>query len=121
MRSRRVERRRGNGIRIRNVSYEYFLPDEDGIEEKVCLEMFCAVFGVTKGRITWIQHKVGTGAVDLKDQRGAHENRPRNLPANVRMDIRAHIDSFPAYISHYKRAVSFILIECIILILLLMT
>ncbi|KAJ1523112.1 hypothetical protein ONE63_001005 [Megalurothrips usitatus] len=48
-----------------------------------------------------MERQSGAGAVP-KDQRGKHEPKHK-LPAAVREEVKAHINSFPRYISHYSR------------------
>ena len=65
---------------------------------RVCLKRFCHILGISHGTVQRALQKASSGS--LKDLRGGGHN---NLPEEKSAEIKKHIDSFPRYLSHYKR------------------
>lgn len=92
--------------RNREYSYIYYL-DSCGLRVQVCQKCFKATLGETDRFIrTVIQKKIkSSGGVTTIDQRG--NAMPTNrCSAEAIQEVFEHINSFPAYESHYTRKVS---------------
>lgn len=73
----------------------------DGKRHPVCKVTFMDVFRVTKDRILTVCSKMQAGDLTLSDKRGRHSKT--KVDPDVKDRIRAHIQSFPTYESHYGR------------------
>lgn len=87
----------------RRFSCQYFLKI-DGTNLNVCKTCFISTFGESPRFIRTIVNKmyISPGSVPTNDRRGRHPS-VRNLSDEIVGEITAHINSFPAYESHYTR------------------
>lgn len=69
---------------------------------EVCKQFFLQTFNVSDGRMTRALQKFREGRTPGEDLRGRKKN-PRQVPDEVVNLIKAHINSFPCYQSHYTR------------------
>ena len=74
------------------------------IDTVVCKQFYLSTLGISNGRVNRIMGKqcLSEGNVPTPDQRGKHKNHKKHDPA-VTDDVKNHINSFPAYASHYCR------------------
>lgn len=77
----------------------YFKKDDKKI--RVCKVFFVATLGITNRCIRSVIIKRKEG--DLEDRRGKH-GKQKQVPENLKNDVRAHIESIPKIESHYTRA-----------------
>jgi len=86
----------------RNFSREYYLPVNDGKEERVCKSFFKQVFLVSDGRISRLVKSKTDSKSPPQDKRGKHTpyNRTENLKV---LEVKNFINLFPCYESHYSR------------------
>lgn len=69
--------------------------------QEVCLKGFTSVLGVSRNKVLLAMDKLRTGS--FADQRGGAHNF---LPEETRSAIVEQINSFPHYVSHYRRETS---------------
>ncbi|KAL4718594.1 hypothetical protein ACJJTC_012096 [Scirpophaga incertulas] len=61
-----------------HYSYIVKVVRDDGCHEvQVCFKAFCAIFGITKSKLQYIQTHLKLTGVAPQDKRGKHENRPK--------------------------------------------
>ena len=78
-----------------------------GCDVSVCKEFFLATFDISSGRVTRaIAQLRASGGVSPGDRRGRYDHCKQRLPSDAVDRVKAHINSFPAYISHYTRSQS---------------
>ena len=79
-----------------------FYVSSGGISERVCKKAFLSIFAISSGRLSQaLQAQVASGGLPHCDQRGRHE--PSNKSPQERLSfVKAHIDKFPTYKSHYS-------------------
>ena len=90
--------------RNRKYSYRYYL-DVDAIRINVCQKCFLKTFGETDRFVRTVISKKLNGIDNLPDKRGKCAP-PNKLNEDKVKEIIDHINSFPAYESHYTRKVS---------------
>ena len=87
----------------RHTTVEYSLPTEGRAEKmRVCQRQVINNLKVTKRRLTLLAKKIKFGD-SIHDQRGTHQNRPRNVSLTEVQSVEEHIRSFPSQESHYSR------------------
>lgn len=80
----------------------YYMPDENGVEKKVCKPFFQAIFQISAGRIDRLLKSKSDGAPPPCDRRGRHP--PHNKTTiESKNEVKAFIEKFPCYESHYSR------------------
>ena len=81
-----------------------FYVSNGGISERVCKTAFLSIFSVSNGCLSRaLQGQAECGGLPHCDQRGRHE--PANKTQEERVAfVKAHIDRFPKYESHYSRS-----------------
>jgi len=73
---------------------------------ETCRKNFINVYQISQKRLRVVQQKLVEKIEQYGiDMRGFHNNRPNRLSEDVKMTIREHINSYPTYLSHYKRNV----------------
>jgi hypothetical protein len=91
---------------LREHAYQFYLPTrhEEGsfIQTPVCRQMFMATFGVTRRRISFIQHGLTATGIPPVDRRGQHKSRPHALSHADIETVHAHIKSLRGRKSHYS-------------------
>lgn len=91
-----------NQVSKRNNTRMYYLPDSNGIEQKVCKIFFQSVFQVSSGRLDRLLKHKSTGSPAPCDKRGRHP--PSNKTSIERKnEVKQFIERFPSYESHYCR------------------
>ena len=91
----------GNSSRRRNS--RFFYVKKGGVSVRVCKKAFLNMHSVANGRLDRaLKAQVDAGGTLHCDQRGRHEPGNKTRP-EVIDDIKAHINSFPKYKSHYSR------------------
>lgn len=94
--------RKNNGnTRNRQHSAYYFIEKEKS-RINVCQQCFLKIFGETVSFVKTVQRKKLNGAGVINDQRG-QKIPPNKLSEQIIESIIQHINSFPAYESHYTR------------------
>jgi hypothetical protein len=80
-----------------------FYVQNGSISERVCKTAFLSIFGISNGRLSRaLQAQASNGGLPHMDQRGRHE--PVNKTPSEKLQlVKEHIESFPAYESHYSR------------------
>lgn len=89
--------------KFRRFSCQYYLKNA-GNRFEVCQKCFTLTFGESQKFLRCITQKlfVSPGTF-IKDLRGNHSGEHRKLPETTIEAVKAHINSFPAYESHYTR------------------
>ena len=73
------------------------------VSERVCKTAFLSIFGISNGRLgRALETQTSSGGVPHTDQRGRHEPPNKTPPEKLEL-VKEHIESFPAYESHYSR------------------
>ena len=73
------------------------------VSVQVCKKAFLSMHGVSNGRLNRaLKAQEAAGGTFHRDQRGRHEPGNKTKPETVD-SIKAHINSFPKYTSHYSR------------------
>ena len=87
----------------RSHSRVYYVQN-GAISTRVCKVAFLRIHGVSDGRVSRaLQAQELVGGSPSSDKRGKHE--PKNKTKKDDLDfVKAHINSFPKYKSHYSRA-----------------
>ncbi|XP_050504407.1 uncharacterized protein LOC126883199 isoform X1 [Diabrotica virgifera virgifera] len=97
----RVRARTGSRAGKRMTSLKYFF-SVNGKRLSVCRTYFLNTLNISQTTVRNALLKRQLGGIVTPDQRGKHE--PSNkIAANVRNDIREHIQKFPCVESHYSR------------------
>ena len=88
---------------LRSYSREYIVQNE-GVSTRVCKTAFLRMHGLSNGRVSRaLQARTSQGGSLSLDKRGKHE--PKNKTSKDKIDlIKAHINSFLKYKSHYSRS-----------------
>jgi hypothetical protein len=68
---------------------------------QVCLNSFCQILEISKKKVRIVMDKNQDGNLKIRGGRGR-----KKLSASVKSAIENHVNSFPRYYSHYKRAKS---------------
>ena len=77
-----------------------FYVQNGSVSERVCKT---AIFGISNGRLgRALEAQTTSGGVPHTDQRGRHEPPNKTPPEKLEL-VKEHIESFPAYESHYSR------------------
>jgi len=86
----------------RKFTREYYLPVENGKDEKVCKNFFKKLFLLSDGRISRFIKSKMVSNTPPRDKRGKHT--PFNKTDNLKIaEIKEFINKFPSYESHYSR------------------
>lgn len=86
----------------RKFTREYYLPVENGKDEKVCKDFFKKLFLLSDGRISRLIKSKMVSNTPPRDKRGKHT--PFNKTDNLKIaEIKEFINKFPSYESHYSR------------------
>ncbi|KAL4711664.1 hypothetical protein ACJJTC_003431 [Scirpophaga incertulas] len=86
-----------------HYSYIVKVVRDDGCHEvQVCFKAFCAIFGITKSKVQYIQTHLKLTGVAPQDKRGKHENRPKKVSDTTLNLIKEHLKSFKGRTSHYS-------------------
>lgn len=97
----RVRARTGSRAGKRITSLKYFF-SVNGKKVSVCRTYFLNTLNISQTSVRNALSKRQLGGIVIPDQRGKHE--PSNkIAANVRNNIREHIQKFPCVESHYSR------------------
>jgi len=76
-----------------------------GCDVAVCKVFFLATFDISSGRLTRAVGKQrASGGVSPGDRRGRYDHCKQRLPSEAVDRVKSHINSFPAYVSHYARS-----------------
>ena len=102
--SPKQRRLRGTSGQPRSNTYCYFVRISSGDRLKVCKQAFCLLHAIGKRRVEVLCEKLTSGVLMSRDSRGRHSTRPRNIPEDLRVQVREHISSFPSQESHYSRS-----------------
>ena len=94
--------RRSTG-KPRSNTYRYFVRNARGEKIQVCKNAFCEVHAIGKRRVEVLSTKLASGVLFSGENRGLHRNRPHTITDEVKVQVREHIESFPAQESHYSR------------------
>ncbi|CAG9773378.1 unnamed protein product [Ceutorhynchus assimilis] len=98
-----VKRVRKDSRKHKSASYTYYVTLHGNIE-KVCKEALCSLYQIGRKKIDIIKSRLNSGAsAPPPDQRGRHLNRPHKIDDEVKQHVIAHINKFPAEMSHYSR------------------
>lgn len=89
----------------RQVSVFYTVPDGKGRHIQVCRKTFSQIFAISHSRVQILVEKKKKGLNTVSDQRGK-STKTRRYTADVREEIKTHIDSFPREENHYSRSKS---------------
>jgi hypothetical protein len=88
--------------RTRKYHFQYFV-DYENVKVRVCQKCFRTCFDETESFLKSVANKkIGHPITSIKDNRGS-DGSINKLPENRLNLIKAHINSFPAYESHYTR------------------
>ena len=80
-----------------------FYVQNGSVSERVCKTAFLSIFGISNGRLgRALETQTSSGGVPHTDQRGRHEPPNKTPPEKLEL-VKEHIESFPAYESHYSR------------------
>ena len=83
----------------RSNTYCYFVQNVKGERIQVCKVAFCQLHGIGKRRVEIFTSKLASGVLISGDNCGTHASRPHA----IRDETKAkHIESFPAWESHYS-------------------
>lgn len=88
----------------RHCTVKYSLPVDKKftVRQQVCQKQIVTVLDVTRRRLQLLTNKLKQGHI-VDDNRGKHDNRPRNIPdADLELVVN-HISSFPCQENHYSR------------------
>ena len=88
----------------RRNSFKYHVRLSSGDHVKVCKLAFCQIHSIGKCRVENVCEKIAAGVLFSGDERGKHDNRPHSTSEELKVQIRAHISSFPCQESHYSRS-----------------
>ena len=88
----------------RRNSFKYHVRLSSGDHVKVCKLAFCQIHSIGKRRVENVCEKIAAGVLFSGDERGKHDNRPHSTSEKLKVQIRAHISSFPCQESHYSRS-----------------
>lgn len=92
----------GSSLRRQNSRFLYV--KKGAVSTRVCKKAFLNMHSVSNGRLDCaLKAQVDDGVALHCDQRGRHEPGNKTKP-EVIDHIKAHINSFPQYKSHYSRA-----------------
>ena len=73
------------------------------VSERVCKTAFLSIFGISNGRLgRALETQTSSGGMPHTDQRGRHKPPNKTPPEKLEL-VKEHIESFPAYESHYSR------------------
>ncbi|KAJ1518887.1 hypothetical protein ONE63_011500 [Megalurothrips usitatus] len=99
----RSRRRREDSGRSKSVSFKYYF-DINGIRQQVCKETFLDTLGETDSFIRHCARKKRetTSGIGPDERRGRWKPK-HEMEDTLKDSIRSHINSFPAYESHYSR------------------
>ncbi|XP_055522412.1 uncharacterized protein LOC129716601 [Wyeomyia smithii] len=86
----------------RQYSRLYRLPEMDG-SVRVCKKLFLSTFDISDRKLRTLASKKITGAGIAEDDRREFNTSHRSISNEHRKLIENHINSFPAYSSHYTR------------------
>ena len=80
-----------------------FYVSNGAVSERVCKTAFLLIFSISNGRLgRVIEAQAASGGLPHCDQRGKHT--PANKTPEERIEcVKAHIERFPKYKSHYSR------------------
>jgi hypothetical protein len=90
---------------LHDASYRYRVRvkrNEKMVEVPVCAKAFASIYGVTRGKIEYIQKSLKSTGQSPQDARGTHKNRPRKISQQTLNKIDAHVKSFKGRTSHYS-------------------
>ena len=87
----------------RSKTRTYYV-NNGSVSIRVCKVAFLRMHAISNGRLSRVlQGQVTSGGTPKRDARGCHE--PANkTSADCIAGVKAHIESFPTYQSHYSRA-----------------
>lgn len=71
-------------------------------EISVCFKAFQSIYGVSKGKIEYLQKNLKATGTSGNDMRGKHSSKHRKLCPETRDAIYNHINSFKTRLSHYS-------------------
>nr|CAH7744923.1 unnamed protein product [Callosobruchus chinensis] len=87
----------------RKTSRIYYLKDTKGARHRVCQKFFCATFAISHRVVeTCVKSMSDTGVFIGHDKR-IHSKPPNATSAEVKQQVKKHIDLFPRIESHYCR------------------
>lgn len=95
---------KSSDIRTCSCTYKLIINNRD---INVCKNCFVKTLGETKGFVELVtqKRKLSSSGIITPDRRGAEPPKNKRSDAEIN-DVKNHIDSFPAYESHYCRASS---------------
>lgn len=96
-------RPRKDGATKRSSSNKYYLKPNNGLSVMVCKKYFLNIFNVSEGRVSRALRKTEDGMSPGDDLRGLKGCPSRKIPDDDKNYVMQHIQSFPAYQSHYTR------------------
>ncbi|XP_022204640.2 uncharacterized protein LOC111061255 [Nilaparvata lugens] len=91
-----------NDSNKRNYTRMYYLPNQNGIEIKVCKTLFKATFAISDGRLTRALSGKPHGSTPPIDRRGKQPCQFKTSEEKINQ-IKQFISKFPTYSSHYSR------------------
>jgi len=98
--------RLGEGAAKRDSSFAYRVRIHDDVVNKpdvpVCAKAFCALHGITKNKLTYLQKGMKMTGQAPRDMRGKHSTLHRKLNEHTKRLIYDHIKRFKGRQSHYS-------------------
>ncbi|KAL4153679.1 hypothetical protein QTP88_001512 [Uroleucon formosanum] len=98
--------RLGEGAAKRDSSFAYRVRIHDDVVNKpdvpVCAKAFCALHGITKNKLTYLQKGMKMTDQAPRDMRGKHSTLHRKLNEHTKRLICDHIKRFKGRKSHYS-------------------
>ena len=80
-----------------------FYVSNGAVSERVCKTAFLSIFAIANGRLSRaLQAQAQSGGLPHCDTRGRHQPANKTPPGRVEF-VKAHIEKFPKYESHYSR------------------
>lgn len=98
-----TRKRVDTSLKERHFTYNYFFTI-DGIRKKVCKKCFLTTLDEKEKFVRTVIEKKNNSITGItkKDQRGLGPS-PNKISEAIILDVHRHINSFPAYESHYTR------------------
>lgn len=102
---RRRPRQAENNAKFHDAYFAYKIRiKRDGVAKEidVCFKAFLSIYGISKGKIEYLQKNLKATGTSGKDKRGKHSSNHRKLCQDSFEAIRNHVTSFKTRLSHYS-------------------
>lgn len=87
----------------KTYTYKYFLTSSN-IKQQVCREFFLKTLNINKGRILYYFANISRNSTEVPRSPWSGRHKKKEIPNEIKEEIRTHIQKFPTVASHYCRA-----------------